>query len=229
LLSKKLSKTPKKIITYGFNDDSNVNIKTFPMPVNIVGDYNIYNSLLALAVCRQIGISDTDIKNAISTFVFPKGRGEMVYQKDFSIMVDFAHTPNAFKGLLSTLRPKVKGNIIHVFGSAGLRDRSKRPLMGNMSATFANKIILTAEDPRLEKVANVIADIESGIDDNQRKKIMIERIADRQEAIEKAIKMAKKDDLVLITGKAHESSMNYGHGEEPWDEFEAVKEALRKR
>jgi UDP-N-acetylmuramoyl-L-alanyl-D-glutamate--2,6-diaminopimelate ligase len=138
-------------------------------------------------------------------------------------MIDFAHTPNAFEQLLKSLRPLVKGRIIHVFGSAGERDVQKRPYLGDLSSSFADIDILTAEDPRSEDALAIIDEIVAGID-NPKGEII--KIPDRKEAITAAIQMAKKNDLVLITGKAAEASMNMGNGEEPWDEYKVVNEIL---
>ena len=138
-------------------------------------------------------------------------------------MIDFAHTPNAFEQILKSLRPIVKGKIIHVFGSAGERDSQKRPYLGDISMSFSDIVILTTEDPRSEDVNTIIEEIGSGIDSP---KAQVLKIVDRREAITAAIGMAKKNDLVLITGKAAENSMNLGQGEEPWDEYEVVENIL---
>ena len=146
-------------------------------------------------------------------------------------MIDFAHTPNAFEVVLEPIRHMVKGRIIHVFGSAGERDRTKRPIMGKVSSGYADVIVLTAEDPRSESVEKITEDIESGIRNYElwNKEGKLFKISDRREAINFAIKIARKGDLVLITGKSHEKSMNYGTGEEPWDEYGAVVKALKLR
>ncbi len=172
-------------------------------------------------------MKDQAIKKGIESFIPPLGREDIVFNKDFTVMVDFAHTPNAFEQILSAIKPGIKrGRLIHVFGSAGLRDASKRPLMGKISAKYSDVIVLTAEDPRSESVKEIIGEIEAGIMNHElRKKIL--KIPDRKKAIETAIKMAKKGDLVIVTGKSHEESMNYGQGEEPWDEYKVVKNALK--
>jgi UDP-N-acetylmuramoyl-L-alanyl-D-glutamate--2,6-diaminopimelate ligase len=156
----------------------------------------------------------------------PIGRVDYVYQEDFSVMIDFAHTSNASEQILKAVRPTVKGSLIHVFGSAGERDVLKRPFLGEISSQYCDILILTAEDPRKEDVNTIIAEIEIGV---KKGKCEVIRVPDRKEAIQAAIQMAKKDDLVLITGKSQEDSMNYGQGEEPWDEYKMVKEALEAR
>jgi UDP-N-acetylmuramoyl-L-alanyl-D-glutamate--2,6-diaminopimelate ligase len=212
-----------KLVTYGMKDNSYINPKVFPFKTNLIGKFNRYNVLAAISVCKILGIKDEAIRKGIGSFIPPKGREDIVYKKDFTVMIDFAHTPNAIDQILSAIRPDVKGKIIHVFGSAGARDVTKRPLMGKMSSKYSDVIILTSEDPRKESVEKIMSEIASGIS----KKTRIIKIIDRKKAIEQAIGSAKKDDYVLVTGKSHEKSMNYGHGEEAWDEYAVVKNALR--
>ncbi len=231
VLASRRSGQSSKFIAYGMSENADVNPKVFPFKTKLIGAFNTYNCLAAIAVCRQLGISDADIRKGLETFEAPIGREEVVYKNDFTVMVDFAHTPNSFEQVLSALRPLVKKRIIHVFGSAGLRDFTKRPKMGSISAKYADVVILTSEDPRTETIESIMKDIQSGIADAEKRKkegtLLI--LPDRQEAITTAVSMAQKGDLVITTGKAHEKSMNYGRGEEPWDEFEAVKKALKMR
>ncbi|MBI1919146.1 UDP-N-acetylmuramoyl-L-alanyl-D-glutamate--2,6-diaminopimelate ligase, partial [Candidatus Microgenomates bacterium] len=213
----------QNFITYGLKNNSDVNPKSFPFKTKLMGEFNKYNILAAAAAARTLGIKDQVIKKAIASFQLPVGRMEVVYNGAFMVIIDFAHTPNALEQVLSTVKKNTKGRLIHVFGSAGERDFQKRPEMGRVSGKYADIIILTAEDPRSESVDKIIEEIESGI-----KKSGVLRVQNRQEAINTAIKMAKKGDVVLLTGKGHEQSMNYGRGEEPWSEHEAVKQALKK-
>ena len=201
----------QKLITYGIKDDADITPKNFPFRTGMIGDFNIYNSLAAIAVCKALGIVDEEIRRGLKSFNPPIGREDTVYDKDFKVMIDFAHTPNAFEQILKSVRPMVKGRLIHVFGSAGLRDQTKRPKMGQISSQYADIIILTSEDPRSESVEKIMNEIESGILRQRLGQVL--RIPDRKEAIEAAIRMARKGDFVIITGKSHEKSMNYGHGE----------------
>lgn len=202
------------------------NLKELAVPKHFLGMYNAYNAYEAFLVCRELGLSQPQIEKAMKTFIFPKGRGEVVYDKAFTVMVDFAHTPHSFEVLLPELRSQAKRKLIHVFGSAAKRDEAKRPLMGRVASEFDDIIILTSEDPRDEDPEHIMDDIEKGM--LEKKGLQVFRIADRKKAIEKAIALAEKGDIVVTTGKAHESSMNYGHGEEPWDEFAVVKNAIKK-
>ncbi|MBI2195830.1 MAG: UDP-N-acetylmuramoyl-L-alanyl-D-glutamate--2,6-diaminopimelate ligase [Candidatus Levybacteria bacterium] len=216
-------KVSAQLITYGNSQEANVSMRDFSFDKIFFGQFNNYNVLAAAAICKSLGIPKETIVKAVNSFELPKGRQEIVHDDDFIVMIDFAHTPNAFVKLLQSARKETKGRIIHVFGSAGKRDTAKRPLMGKASDKFSDVIILTSEDPRGESVGEIMDDIEKGI-----KNKSVIRIADRQDAIGRAIKMAKKDDLVVLTGKSHEKSMNFGNGEEFWDEYEAVEKALKK-
>ena len=222
-LSKNLEGFRKKIMTYSLMHDADITKRSLPFTTKLVGKFNEYNILAAGSASLAVGVEKKVVSDAISTFIPPLGRGDIVYEKDFNVMIDFAHPPNAFEQLLTTLRSLVSGKIIHVFGTAGERDRVKRPVMGEISARFSDVIILTSEDPRGEEIEKIMDEIELGI--TGKKKAI--RIPDRKEAIRKAISMAKKGDFVLLTGKAHEKSMNYGHGEEEWNEFEEAERVLK--
>ncbi len=214
------------ILTYGLSD-ADITPELFPFKTTLLGNYNTYNVLAGISTCLQLGIEKETILSAIDSFQAPIGRAQIVYQKDFRVMIDFAHTSNSFEQILSSVRPQVKGRIIHVFGSAGKRDVAKRKVMGENSSKYADVIILTAEDPRSEDVNHIIDQIAQGI--SKKRKIEVLKIPDRTRAITTAIAMAKRNDMVICTGKAHEKSMNLGHGEESWDEFAVVKKALEQR
>lgn len=219
-------KDPKNWITYGLSDSSDINPNTFSFKTKLLGDFNKYNVLAGVSVCKYLGIGDEKIRQAVSEYINPIGRADIVHNKDFAVIIDFAHTPNAFEQILKAVRPLFKGRLIHVFGSAGKRDTVKRPMMGEISSQYADIMILTAEDPRGESVGKISDEIASGV---KEKKSQIIKIPDREEAIIAAIKMSKKGDVVLITGKAQEKSINYSGKEEPWDEYQAVGKALSTR
>lgn len=223
----KNSKDNKNWITYGFFDSADVNLKNFSFESKVMIDsFNKYNVLAAATVAKSLGLSHEEIRNAIKTFKLPLGRVDFVYEGEFSVLIDFAHTPNAFEQLLGSLRENTKGRIIHVFGSAGERDHSKRPFMGETSSKHADILILTAEDPRSEDVNKIVDEIASGI---KKKDAKVFKMTDRKDAINAAIEMAGKGDLVVITGKAHEKSMTYGNRDLPWDEYKVVDNAIKTR
>jgi UDP-N-acetylmuramoyl-L-alanyl-D-glutamate--2,6-diaminopimelate ligase len=235
LLKRKLVK--KKIFTYSLTTKADFNKKDLGSAFIRGFDFNNYNSLAAVSVAKILEIPDEVIKLSLSTFKFPKGRQEIVFDRDFKIIIDFAHTPNSFAKILPALKAMTEGRLIHVFGSAGKRDRSKRPLMGQISSKNADLIILTAEDPRTESVEAINKQIKVGIDkkfsyadyklfDGANEKFICFEIPDRQEAINFAVTLARHGDTVVITGKGHEKSMNLGFGETRWSEHKAVEKAL---
>lgn len=229
------------VITYGIKNKADINLENLPFKIKIPGDFNKYNTLAAIAVLKELGLTDEQIKSGINSFKLPIGRMEQIYKGNFSIMIDFAHTANSFEQLLFSVKKDIKGRIIHVFGAAGKRDFTKRPEMGKNSSKYADIIVLTAEDPRGEPVEEISSQIEEGIDkkfkylnyktyeDNIKNRKLYFKIESRREAIGFAISIAKKGDLVIATGKSHETSMNYGKGEEVWDEFAVAREALREK
>lgn len=208
--------------TYSLNEDADFVFDKENIATDLIGDFNKSNLMAAYSVCRTQGITKEVIKKAIKNFKLPEGRLEVVCDESFSIVVDFAHTPNSFEQLLSSIEPNIKGKLIHVFGCAGERDKEKRPEMGRISSKYADVIILTSEDPRSEDPSEIIKEIMQGID----KKKEVYRIPDRLDAIRMAIKIAKRGDLVLVTGKGHEKSMNLGDGEIPWSDRKEILKIL---
>jgi UDP-N-acetylmuramoyl-L-alanyl-D-glutamate--2,6-diaminopimelate ligase len=195
--------------------------------------FNQYNYSAAYTVCKILGLFDQSIFKAMKSFKLPKGRVDVVYDKDFKVIIDFAHTPNAIDNVLRAVSEKYlkkEGRLIHVFGSAGLRDATKRPLMGKASAKHANVIILTEEDYRTENVNEIMEQIERGMSNKfevRGSRFEVYKIQDRQRAINKAVSLAKRGDVVILTGKGHERSLCRGRVEHSWDEYKAVKKALK--
>jgi UDP-N-acetylmuramoyl-L-alanyl-D-glutamate--2,6-diaminopimelate ligase len=203
---------------------------TYTLP--LTGEYNLYNALAAISTALLLDVNTSDIKRALVTFHGIKGRLEAIENKrGIHAYVDFAHTPNALKSVLSNLRSKMKGSqkLIVVFGSAGLRDASKRPLMGKAAAEFADKIVVTSEDPRIENPLDIAKAIIKGIPPAKRKSVTIE--LDRAKAIDLAVnKLAQKGDWVVTCGKGHEESMNLdGFTETPWSDQDALLSALNNK
>lgn len=200
---------------------------TLPLP----GEYNLYNALSAISTALLLDISPTEIKRALLSFKGIRGRLEAIKNdRGLHAFVDFAHTPNALHSVLSNLATSKQKSqkLIVVFGSAGLRDASKRPLMGEASAEFADKIVLTAEDPRFEDPQEIAKQIMSGIPPQKRKDVVVE--IDRAKAIDLAVnKLAKPGDWIVVCGKGHEESQNLdGYHETPWSDHEALLTALQK-
>ncbi len=224
-----------KLITYSLKKDSSV-LKDF----KDLPEFNKYNYLAAFHACRLFGISEKAIIEAIRTFQLPKGRYEVITTKPFTAIIDFAHTPNGIFEILKEVHKRYikKGNrLIHVFGSAAQRDTTKRPFMGEASGTYADLVVLTEEDYRDEdpvKIANEIAEglkkkgfKEVQLDDFGKKTKEFTIITNRKKAIEKAIDIARKEDVVIATGKGHEISLCRGDKEYPWDERGVFYDNLR--
>ncbi len=227
-----VKKTKGKVVSFGFSPQADFNPKKFLLKLAILGDYNLLNGLAASAACQNAGIKSSVIISALSSFLSLSGRMEEIKNnRGITTIVDFASTPNSLEQSLKTLRKHTKGRLISVFGSAGKRDREKRAMMGEISAKLADVTIITAEDPRGD-LNHINKQIVAGAEKAGAKMggnlFVIER---REKAIDFAInKVAKKGDLIGFFGKSHERSMNYnGREEEPWDEFEAVKKALKLR
>ncbi len=186
--------------------------------------FNQQNARLVYAMSRAAHVEDKDFITGIQSFSGISGRMEKIsIKKPFEVVVDFAHTPQGLEAAMGALRSRLtkKGRLIAVFGCAGLRDFKKRPLMGKIAADLADLSIFTAEDPRTEDVWSIIRQMKEQLTTGHDRIISI---ADRQEAINFAINsVAKKDDIVGIFGKGHETSMCFGTTEYPWSDQEAVK------
>lgn len=215
----------RNVKTYALNQDADYRID-FRKDIAHLADFNAYNYLAVYAMCSELGLTDTQIRNAFPTFTLPPGRIDVVYNRAFKVIIDFAHTPNGIYRILETIKRQdlsQKGNLIHVFGSAGLRDQSKRVKMGEASATFADTTILTEEDYRTEDPWVICDQIGVGLK-HMHKNYSI--IINRKDAIAKALSLAKPGDVVVITGKGHEKSLCRGTREFPWNDGECVRGLL---
>jgi UDP-N-acetylmuramoyl-L-alanyl-D-glutamate--2,6-diaminopimelate ligase len=203
----------------------------FRVPVHcpIPGDYNVSNCLAAFgATVCALGIDPAVAAQAVTGLPVVPGRMERIDSgQAFTAIVDFAHTPNALTVALRTLRVMAKGRLISVFGSAGLRDREKRRMMGETSARLADITILTAEDPRTESLDDILTEMATAaISAGAVEGTTMFREPDRGTAIRRAVNMAGPDDLVAIFGKGHEQSMCFGTVEYRWDDRVAMRAAL---
>ena len=196
---------------------------------SLIGEYNVSNCLAALALCIEgLGI---DWQNAVEGIKnLPGIPGRMEYfnlGQKFSAIVDFAHTPNALKRVLTAARELTPKRVIVVFGSAGLRDKVKRRLMAEVSSELADLTILTAEDPRTESLDGILQEMADGvISKGGIEEQGFWRVPDRGEAIRFALQLAKPEDVVMVCGKGHEQSMCFGETEYPWDDRTAMLAAL---
>ncbi len=202
--------------------------KTLKYETKLQGEFNTYNILAAITACRALGIKDAVIAKAISTFEPPSGRLEIVVKKPFTVVVDFAHTPQAFEKVLpvaKSLKQKASNKLIHVFGATGDRDKGKRPIMAKFAATYDDYVVLTHEDTYAENKEAIIAELEAGLKAQDYRTYAVSY--DRKEAIKMALEKAKPGDVVILTGVGHQKSLNVGGKEVPWSDQNTVKELLQ--
>jgi UDP-N-acetylmuramoyl-L-alanyl-D-glutamate--2,6-diaminopimelate ligase len=200
---------------------------------SLIGDFNIANMLAAAGAALALGVKPAAIAAGVRATTGIPGRMERIDAgQPFIAIVDFAHTPNALARALEAVRPLVSsgGRIIAVFGSAGLRDREKRVLMGEAAARLADVSVVTAEDPRTEDLATIMAETAAALAAVGRTEgADFFRIADRQRAILHAVRLAGPGDAVIVCGKGHEQSMCFGVVEHPWRDQDALRWALEAR
>lgn len=237
----------KKKILYSKNDlPSDLNLK-------LAGEFNKENAAAAFCTAKELGVKEDVIKSALEKIEFIPGRLEFVKKEPFSVVVDYAHTPDALKKVYQTLKPS---RLICVLGSAGGgRDKWKRPEMGKIAKEFCDEVILTNEDPYDENPNQIIKDIEEGMTSPPNPLSLVRRggekidinlssggevnyglrtinhksILDRREAIHEALKSAKSGDTVIITGKGAEPwIMGLGNSKIPWDDRDIAREELNK-
>lgn len=203
----------------------------------LFGRFTIANILASVAVALEHGVTMSQIATTIGHLRPVEGRLEPVeIGQPFSIIVDFAHTPDALQQVYLSLRPMVKNRLIAVLGSMGDRDKSKRPILGALAARFADIVIVTNEDPAREDPQTIINEIAYGIPSGRPNKEVARqgegrwwwRIPDRREAIAKALGLAHPDDMVVVTGKGGEHVMLVGEKLIPWNDVSVIKEILNK-
>ncbi len=193
----------------------------------LVGEFNIYNSLAASCVGLAETISMDNIKKGLESIKNIPGRLEKIEEGQvFDVIVDYAHSPDSLRSVYSTVKPYVKNRLIAVLGGTGDRDKTYRAKGGAIASEFSDIVIVTNEDPYSEDPEKIIDQVLSGIIDKPLGKTLF-RISDRKEAIEKAVGMAIRGDLVLITGKGCEQFMVCGEDKIPWDDRVIAREALR--
>ena len=207
-------------VDYEFVSDSEIG----HIKVNTGGRFTVYNSLCTAACAVEIGIPLSTVASALSELQGVKGRAEVVTTgRDFTVIIDYAHTPDGLKNILSTFRECKKNRLIAVFGCGGDRDKTKRPIMGNIAAHFSDYAIVTSDNPRTENPSAIIKDILEGM---KGAVIPVKVIENRIEAIKFAVSIAQKDDIIVLAGKGHETYQILNTGTIHLDEREVVSEAL---
>lgn len=204
--------------------------ETYEIYCHIPGEFNVANSLAAIAVGRHLGLSKKQIEQGIAALKNVEGRMMTVDEgQDFSVVVDFAHTPDSFERLLSDLRKHTKGKLVVLFGSAGRRDEAKRWTQGEIAGKYADEVVLTEEDDRDIDGNLILSQIAEGAERSGKTKDKdMFLVLDRVEAINFAMTRAKsKGDTVVLLGKGHEKTIERADGEHPWDEVAEARKAIR--
>lgn len=227
--------------------------KTHLLTLPLIGEYNVSNAAAAILASQQMGIKIEEAIESLKSFSGVAGRMNVIQKKPFTIIVDFAHTPNGLAQALKSVRKLAQKDqkLIVVFGCAGQRDKNKRPKMGQIAAELADIVVLVPEDPRQEKTAQINQEIIRGIQKpktvfsskksisrdrvekelKQGKKVIISFDSDRPQARRKglawAIKNARPGDIIIACGKGHEKSLCFNNQEYPWDEIKIIKRLIK--
>jgi len=235
------------VSSYGMTSDSDIVIKNMkngakasefvldmdgsklPVTIHLPGKFNVYNAAAVAGVGQWLGLSGKQISKGLASLESSPGRMESIdVGQPFSVIVDYAVTPDALQNVLETLRPVTKGKLMIVFGATGNRDQAKRPLMGEVVARHADKIFLTDDETYTEDPDAIRAAVYNGIV-KAKGKAKTEVIADRRAAIQAAFALAKMGDTVLLTGMGHQNSRNMGGKEVKWDERDVARQLLKKK
>ena len=198
-----------------------------PVRVNIPGHFMIDNALDVLGAALALGIPLGESAAVLAEVPHVKGRVEVVPTpgKDYTVLIDYAHSPDSLENVLSTVKGFAKGRTVALFGCGGDRDRAKRPIMGRVAAAAADFVIVTTDNPRTERPMDIIAGILPGVEGSG---TPYEVIEDRVEAIRWALDHAEPGDVIVLCGKGHETYQEVGHEKRHMDEREIVAEYLRK-
>ncbi len=237
-----VSKAKGKVLTFGIDKEAdlkaeNMDItangvtytlkydgKEYNVDINIPGKFSIYNSLGSIGACLLMGIDMETILAGLKENYGVPGRFQTIKSHlGFNAIVDYAHTPDGLENILNTAREFVKGRIITVFGCGGDRDRTKRPIMGEIGGRLSDYCIITSDNPRTEDPEQILKDVEAG---TAKTDCPYECICDRKEAIFAAVKMAKEGDVIVVAGKGHEDYQIFKDKTIHFDDAEVVKEAF---
>jgi UDP-N-acetylmuramoyl-L-alanyl-D-glutamate--2,6-diaminopimelate ligase len=242
----RLAGIAKSSVTYGIENSAEVNAKKFQLNFSglsftahtpngklqisssLVGRINVYNILGAIGAAQALGLSNEVIETGIKNLASVSGRFQQVaLGQPFLVIVDYAHTDDALQNLIRTARElNPKGRVVTLFGCGGGKDRTKRPVMGEVAGRLSDLTILTNDNPRQEDPLKIISDVVVGLQKTNGK-YLIE--PDREKAISMAIDEAREGDIVLLAGKGHEDYQVLGEATLPWDDREQARKALRDR
>lgn len=211
--------------------DKNPSGDMLRIKTKIPGEFTVYNSLAAVAVGLKLGLNKEQISQGILALDSVEGRMNRVdLGQNFEVIVDYAHTPDAFLKVYESVVPGKKGRIISLFGGAGRRDESTRGERGEIAAKYSDIVIITEDDSRDENPAEIAEEFVNGAEQAgflRGKNLLVE--LNREKAIQMAVELAKKDDIVLILGKGHEKTILRATGAVPFEDLKVTEKALRKR
>jgi len=213
------------ITTRGVQFDFNYRNVTSRFNVPIPGLFSVFNAMSAAGIALTLGWTLDSIKYGLEHMVSVSGRLEPLPtgKNEFTVLLDYAHTPDALENLLKTVRGFATGRVVTLFGCGGDRDHAKRPIMGEIAGRFSDFAIVTSDNPRSEDPMEIIASVEDGVKKSGCEYVVIEN---RREAIEYALKNANKNDVIILAGKGHENYQEINGGKQPFDEKEIVAEIL---
>lgn len=199
--------------------------KKTSVKMKMTGTFNVENITAAFAACVKFGIPAEKIFPVISSYPGVKGRCEIIPTgRDFTVICDYAHTPDAVENILSSVKEYCRGRLICLFGCGGNRDSKKRPLMAKAAASYADLLMVTSDNPRNEEPEAIIADILEGLKGSDTQYVVV---TDRREAIYEVLRLAQKDDIIVLAGKGHEDYQIFKNNEHThFDEREVVAEGL---
>ena len=202
--------------------------KSVPIRVNIPGGFMVYNTLDVLGAALMLGIPLEKSADVLARVPHVKGRVEVVPTpgKDYTVLIDYAHSPDGLENVLTSVKGFAKGRTIALFGCGGDRDKTKRPKMGKIAAEIADFVVVTTDNPRTEKPGDIIADILPGMQDSDTPHVVVE---DRIEAIHWAMDHAEPGDVIVLCGKGHETYQEVNHVKHHMDEREIVADYLNAK
>lgn len=235
-----VSKAKENLLTYSVDKDAAIkadnirmsergvifnivhNGEPHEMRLGIPGKFSVYNALAAICACINIGIDISDIEKGLVLAKSVKGRIEVVHTNTpYTIIIDYAHTPDGMENIISAVRAFAKARVITVFGCGGNRDATKRPKMGKIAEDLSDLVVVTSDNPRCEEPEAIIKDILAGMDKENHITVV-----NRKEAIARAMELAEKDDIIILAGKGHETYQEINHIKHDFDERVVVKEIL---
>lgn len=211
--------------------DTTLGDTTYHITCQLPGSFNVANSLAAVCVGHVLGLTKEQVEKGIAGLESVEGRMTRIDEgQDYTVIVDYAHTPDSFEKLFKDIKPVVKGKLIVLFGSLGGGDKGKRPAQGELAGRYADEVVVCEEDDRKEDPDAIMNDIAAGVEKagKVRDKDLF-MIHDRPQAIQFVIDRARKGDTVLLLGKGHEKTIEHADGEHPWNEIDVAHKALRKR